>query len=333
MNDIFEQLISGSKQNSPQPELLETLGKKAAAQFLQDGDSLNESIVKLASQYPNLENEHVKRIAEFANNAVFQGLHSQNEDKNVHFPLADPGTIIQDLRDGGSPNHTGKTLNTGLPQNKRSFIPPSTGMNDYQAPPARSIPNTDGFADQASGMAELNRQNEHSGLMGTGEQISKVAAAFDMSFSHSNPVEDVFNLHLKLRATREKLAEAHETFDLGLKAAKEDFYQQVKRACLESDGPGLMNVVNAVKLASPNDSFAFQILRSVSERLVKEGAVKSSQLEKVAAQKIVNFSHPIMTSYGGILKMAEEKVRSKAALDEADKAMAKTAAFLRKNVQ
>lgn len=332
MSDIFEQLISGSKRNAPQAELLEALGKKAAAQFLQNGDSLNESIVKLASEHPNLENEHLKRIAEFANNAVFQGLHSQNEDKNVHFPLADPGVIIQDLRDGGSPAHNGKTLNTGLPQNKRSFVP-SNGMSDYSMPPQGTLPGPVGFSGLDSGLKDIQEGSEFNGTQGQGEPINKVASVSWSSSHHANPVEDVFNTHIRLRATREKLAEAHENFDLALKTAKEDFYQHVKRACLDPSGPGLMGVVNAVKLASPNDSFAFQILRPVSERLVRDGAVKSSQLEKVASKKIVNFNHPLMIAYAGILKMAEEKVRSRAALDECDRAMEKTAAFLRKHVQ
>lgn len=323
MSDIFEQLISGAKQNAPQAELLETLGKKAAVQYLQKGDSLNESIVKLASEYPNLGNEHVKRIAEFANNAVFQGLHAQNQDKNVHFPVADPGAIIQDLRDGGSPAHNGKSLNPGT----------GGGNADYGSPPSR-MPNTDGFADQASGMAELDRRNQSSGLMGSGEPIAKEASQHDFFTGHANPVEDVYDTHIRLRATREKLAETHENFDLALRAAKEDFYQGVKHFVIDADSPGLMSVVNAVKLASPNDSFAFQVLRPVSERLVAEGAIKASSLTKTAAaQRVVNMSHPIMTAYCGIMKMAEEKVRSRAALDEVDSALAQTSKFLREHVQ
>lgn len=333
MSDIFDQLISGSKRGGPTAELLETLGKKAAAQFLRDGDSLNESIVKLASEHPGIENEHVKRIAEFANNAVFQGLHSQNEDKNVHFPLADPGTIIQDLRDGGSPNHVGKTLNTGLPQNKRSFVP-SSGTSDYTTPPS-PIPNTGGFADLSSGFEELREGNEVSGTQDQGEPINKVASAPAWSNynQHANPVEDVYRTHVRLQAVREKLAQTHENFDIALKTAKADFYQRVKVACLEPGGPGLMDVVNAVKLASPNDSFAFQILRPVSERLVNEGVIKHAQLTKTASQKIVNFEHPLMVAYAGILKMAEEKVRSREALNQADEALKKTASFLKEHVQ
>lgn len=332
MSNVFEQLISGVNHKAPQPELLEALGKKAAAQFLQNGDSLNESIVKLAAEYSNFNNEHVKRIAEFANNAVFQGLHSRNEDKNVHFPVADPGAIIQDLKDGGSPAHYGKTLNSGLPpQNKRSDVPVSNNL-DYQLPP-QNIPNTDGFADQASGMAELDRRNQTSGIMGSGEQIAKEASSKWTSMHHANPIEDVFDNHLRLRAVKEKLAGTHENFDMALQSAKEDFYQEVKQFVLEPDSPGLMTVVNAVKLASPNDSFAFQVLRPVSERLVKEGALRPDNLKKTASQKIVNMRHPIMIAYAGIMKMAEEKVRSREAIREIEKSLEKTSSFLRKHVQ
>lgn len=330
MSDIFEQLISSTKQRSPQPELLEALGKKAAALYLQNETSLNESIVKLASEYSNLNNEHVKRIAEFANNTVFQGLHSRNEDKNVHFPIANPSTIIQDLRDGGSPLHDGKTLNTGLPQNKRSSVP--LGVNtDYQLPP-RSIPNTSGFDDQASGMAELDRRNQTSGIMGTGEPITKEASTSWSHNHHANPIEDVFDAHIRLRAVREKLASTHEDFDLALQSAKEDFYQEVKNFIMDPDSPGLMSVVNAIKLASPTDSFAFQILRPVSERLVKEGAIRTDKLQKIASQKIINNKHPLLVAYYGILKMAEEKVRSKEALLEINKLASKTTKFLKEHV-
>ncbi len=331
MSDIFDQLISGVRQNAPQAELLEALGKKAAALYLNEKEPLNSSIVKLASEHPQLENEHIKRIAEFANNAVFQQMHNQSEDKNVHFPVADPGTIIQDLKDGGSPMHDGKTMNAGM-QPKRSMVP-SAQNADYQTAP-RSIPSTEGFEDTTAGWNELDRRNQVSGVMGTGEPIAKQASAEYPTWSHSDPVEDVFRTHLKLRAVKEKLAEAHENFDLALKTAKEDFYQSVKHFVLDPDGPGLMSVVNAVKLASPNDSFAFQILRPVAERLVKEGAVRSDKLEKTASvQKMVNLNHPIVVSYLGILKMAEEKVRSHEALREAERAYVQTGEFLRKNVQ
>lgn len=331
MSDIFEQLITGNRSDAPQAELLEALGKKAAAQYLQSEASLNESIVKLASQHANLNNEHIKRIAEFANNAVFQGMHSRSDDKNVHFPVADPGTIIQDLRDGGSPAHDGKTLNSGMGGSKRSFLPQSTGTEDYQTPPNAST--SAGFSDTTSGMAELDRRGQSDGIGGTGEPLSKEASFSPDALLHSNPVEDVFNTHIRLRATREKLAEDYASNDFALNAAQENFYQEAKRVVLAADGPGLMGVVEAVKLASPSEGFAFQIMKPVSERMVQEGVVRAEGLRKTASMKLVNQKHPMILAFHEIMKTAHNKVHSKAALDEANKAYEKTAAFLKKHIQ
>ncbi len=335
MSYTFEQLISGAKNNAPRADLLETLGKKAAAQFLQDGAPLNESIVKLASEYANLENEHLKRIAEFANNAVFQEMHSKGEDKNVHFDIADPGVIIRDLRDGGSPAHDGKTLNSGLPDNKRSFVPAPDKNQDYNTEPT-NIPNSSGFADTSSGFAELDRQNQMTGLGGSGEAIAKVASAGFDGLVHANPIDDIFDTQIRLRAAREKLAEAHETFDFALKEAKSDFYSEMKKIALDQGGPGLMGIVNAVKLAAPDDTFAFSIMKPMVERLVQDGAIKESQLSgmaKVASQRLVNMNHPIMIAFAGIMKTAEEKVRSREALRQVDDALAQTAAWMKENLQ
>jgi hypothetical protein len=335
MSYTFEQLISGAKSDAPRADLLETLGKKAAAQYLQNDVPLNESIVKLASEYANLNNEHLKRIAEFANNSVFQEMHSRDADKNVHFDIADPGVIIRDLRDGGSPAHDGKTLNAGLPASKRSYVPTPSQNQDYQGPPPNT-PNTDGFADVTSGMAELSRQDGHTGLQGAGEPIAKVASAGFEGLIHANPIDDIFDTTIRLRATREKLAATHENFDFALKSAKQDFYGELKKIALDQGGEGLMGVVNAVKLASPNDSFAFAVMKPMVERLVEEGALRESQvsgLQKVASQKIVNLRHPIMVAYAGIMKMAEEKVRSKEALRQVDEALDTTSAWMKANLQ
>ena len=59
-------------------------------------------------------------IAEFANNETFHRLFQSSDDKNVHFDIVEPGNVIRDLKDGGSPSHDGKALNSGM---KRSNVP------------------------------------------------------------------------------------------------------------------------------------------------------------------------------------------------------------------
>jgi len=333
--DILQQLLTGGSSNQGvSPELLETLGKQAAQRFLKDETSLNESIVKLASEYPGIQNEHVKRISEFANNAVFQKMHSDSADKNVHFDVADPGVIIRDLKDGGSPNHDGKTLNNGPSQGKTSGHPAVGDGSNYRKPPGyESSPSSDqGFQDLSSAFTEFSRQDNTSGVEGTGEPISKTAAAAPVVVDHelhADPIHDVHDADVRLRATEEKLKEAHECFDLILKQAEEEFYQAAKSECLNPEGSGLSGVTQVVKLAAPSHRFAFQILKPVAERLVKEGAVRSSEMSKTASMnRVVNTDHPLFRTFSGIVKAANERDKSALALDEVQKSREQTQGFL-----
>ena len=66
--DSFEQLLTSGSHGSVTPETLEYIGQKASTEFLEKKASLNQAIVKLAAQHPGLNNEHIHRIVEFANN-------------------------------------------------------------------------------------------------------------------------------------------------------------------------------------------------------------------------------------------------------------------------
>lgn len=305
-NDILQQLLSSSSSKGADAQLLESLGRKAANQFLKDGTSLNGAISSLAAQYPQLQNEHVKRIAEFANNSVFQDMHSKSENKNVHFDVADPGTIIQDLKDGGSPAHDGKT------------------MNDYADRPDDK-PDTTEFEHAFHEHAETPNQESE-------QESVKMASVAENHHLHANPIDDAYDAHIRMKAAKEKLAEAHEQFDLILKQAEEDFYQQAKSEVLDPDGFGIRGVVTATEQVAPTDGIAFQALQKVALRLVKEGAISGKDLEKSASAgstKIVNSRHPLVVSFAGLVKAAEEKVRARTALQEVDKGLTQTDTFLR----
>ena len=84
--DVFEQLLTSGSSKGVSPETLEYIGQKASAEFLDKKTPLNESIVKLASQHPELNNEHIHRIVEFANNSTFQHLFEKNKEER---PLPD----------------------------------------------------------------------------------------------------------------------------------------------------------------------------------------------------------------------------------------------------
>lgn len=313
-SNIFEGLLTGQQSNNISGELLETLGKQAAARHLKDGSNLNEAIGGMISEHPGINNEHTKRIAEFANNHVFQEMHSKSDDKNVHFDVADPGVIIRDMKDGGSPAHTGKTLHNGQGSAKAS-------SGDYaQGPEMGSAFGPLDSAFQAPGQED-------------GEHV-KTAGAFvnpagvDHSL-HSNPVDDVYDTHIRLQASKEKLASAHETFDLLYKAAEEDYFKAAKHEVLSHGGAGMSGVIQATKLAAPSDSVAFKLLEKVATRLISEGVPQDELLKTGSDNRLLNPDHPLPQSIVGLIKAAEEISKSQIALGEIDSGLQKTAAFIK----
>jgi hypothetical protein len=90
------------------PQDLESMGKQAAIAYLTKAEpSLNDAIVKLAKCHPSISAHQVRRVVEFANTEAFSRLFADNEkyasDKNIEFPVADPGDVLRDLNDGARP--------------------------------------------------------------------------------------------------------------------------------------------------------------------------------------------------------------------------------------
>jgi hypothetical protein len=104
------------------PESLKMMGKKAAAMFLTDKTPMNTSIANLVKE-ASLNEEQVKRVVEFANNEVFSELFRQDYDKNIAFPVADPGKVLDLI---GKPVE--KTASY-IEVRTQEYIPGSEGVN------------------------------------------------------------------------------------------------------------------------------------------------------------------------------------------------------------
>lgn len=313
----FEALLtdsSGDRQVSP--EVLEMLGKQASKMYLDKGVSLNDAIAQLAAQHPELGNEHVKRIVEFANTQTFQHLFQNNDNKHVHFDVADPGVIIRDLGDGGTPSHSSKSL-------------------DYQTGPKLE---KDEMADVGSGLDELFQREDRDGIVGQGEDIEKNAESGDLVQSletgqHANPIEDLYDTHQRLQATKASLASGHEHLDLLLKQAHEDFYRTVKQEVLDPVGAGLGGVIGALEKIANKDYLA-PVLSKIAARLTKEcGALTTAASLEKRAGVVVNPEHPLVCQWAAIEKLATEKVRAQAALEEVESHLSKTAGAIASSIK
>lgn len=314
--DLFESLLSHSSGSRVHAETLEMLGRKASQMFRQQGIPLNQAVAQLVSQHPELGNEHVKRVVEFANTVTFQELFQSSDDKNVHFDVADPGVVLRDIKDGGSPAHDGKTL--------------SGGMGDYAAPANAWKDGIEG-GDQMLANAFDPAQDNPSGDESHG--LQKMAGIQDANLQHgySNPIEDVYDTHLRLEGARSELVRANEHFDLMLKEAHADLYRVIKAEVTSPDGAGLGGVTRVLEKIATDRCMALNILRPMIEKLATEGLSKdmlAKSIEKRAGV-VVNLQHPLVKVWGGLVKIANEKARTELALSELDGHLAQTVAFLK----
>lgn len=278
--------------------------------FQQQGVPLNQAITQLAAEHPDLGNEHIKRIVEFANTVTFQEMFQNSEDKNVHFEVADPGMVLRDLKDGGSPAHDGKTL--------------QGGMGDYNTPPGAEAKGMDGQPDLAN---LFQSQGQEQGAQG---QVKMASAEVD-HLSHSNPVDDVYDLHVRFQAAHDELSRANERWDLLVKEAKASLYKAVQEEVLSSTGAGLGGVVSALEKLGSSRDVIFDVLKPVIEKLASNGVPKnllSRSLEKRAGV-VINPRHPLVQAWSGLAKAAHEKVRTELALAEIDDGLSQTREFIK----
>jgi hypothetical protein len=291
----FEQLLTQNSRSNVAPEVLEMLGRQASQLFQTQGVPLNQAVTQITATHPELGNEHIKRIIEFANTVTFQELFQNSEDKNVHFDVADPGVVLRDLKDGGSPAHSGKTL------------------ADYQKPPQQQN------GESADLDAALMQQ-----FTGSSTPISEATKVAHVTLEdcekHADPLDDAYDALIRLQATREKLAESYERMDLVMKESTEDLYNQIKMQVLDSGGAGLGGVLSALEKIASQD-IVETIVVPLVERLVKEGHDKrylDKSLQKTAGV-IPNLQHPLFVSFDVIIKMATEMVTCDQAISDVDK--------------
>lgn len=295
----FDQLLTQSSGSNVPPETLEMLGRQASQLFQSQGVPLNQALAQVLSDHPELGNEHIKRIVEFANTVTFQEMFQNSQDKNVHFDVGDPGVVLRDLKDGGSSAHSGKPLNS-----------------DYLSPPKSS--NT------ADLDAALMQQFTGSHPSPSDSESVKVASVSEVDHErHANPIEDAYDAMIRLQATREKLAESYETLDLTMKRAQEDFYQQVRLQVGDENGSGLGGVLTALEKIASQD-LVETVMSPVVERLVHEGYNQQHLMQSMQklAGVVPNLHHPLFASFDAIVKMAGELVNCDQAIYDVDKMLA-----------
>jgi len=307
--DPFESLFTQpSGSSNADPEVLEMLGRKASQMFQQSGLPLNDAIAQVIAQHPELGNEHIKRIVEFANTVTFQEQFQNSADKNVHFPVADPGVVLRDVKDGGTPSQDGKPL--------------ADKGQDYLNPPRNS---------QGSGFPEaeqlFSNQFSSGNNGGTVDPMAKNASVRTDHSSHANPIDDVYDEYINLKATREKLAEAYESMHNMLESSTAELHGLLRREILEADGAGIDGCVIAMSKVA-EDFMVEHLMLPLIEKLAEEGHALSGAFEKKAGI-VVNNDHQLLVVTSAITKLASELQVASFALDSVDASIEEAVNFLK----
>ena len=284
------------------PESLEMMGKQAAIMLLNEKISLNESIPKLASQYADFNAEQVKRVCEFANNAVYLAIHDKNKTAGVgtsypQFDIADPARIIQDLSDGAKP--------TVITDTDRDY----------------------GRLPETSKMSSVFGDKDMESLFG--KVGSKDPQTKESIFS------ELMNAKGDLEGLLDNLQESQAKFASIYGEASSDYFAHVKNHLL--DNGSFADIMVAARSTGLETEKIASVMQPILVRILKEKIATAVELkagmnsiEKVA-HRIVNTNHPFVTAFNAMVIATDEMQKISMASAEAGKQLVRLGKYMKES--
>ena len=296
-DDLSNYLSSGKGRVALSPERMEMMGKEAAQLLIDKGMPLEKSIVKLASDVPDINDEQVKRIIEFANTAAYLSYHEKNKTASANasypqFALADPQRVLAEL-------HGSKS--------KESQIDPSYSQSPERRP--LSTPKRE------AALEEL--------FLGANKERIKTAG---LPFSYESGASALLDAKENLVALKEHLEHAGEEFDLLRKEAEAEYYDTVKRHLL--DGGSFADVMRAAIEVQDDKEKVGHVLLPVIQKLMMERVATADELRgqneqfSKVAHRVVDEEHPLVKNFGAVLSFTEEVEKAATALENVDSCLA-----------
>lgn len=297
---------------------LQGLAKRASDMFLRDGMSLNQAVVKLASEQCGLTIEHVKRMVSMANNTTFQALFEKKaEDKNIDFDVADPREVLRSLDNAGRPAQTIVTPDYGTDATK-------LGASVKNVEADTLLATEFGLVDGDAKMAEL-KQLKIGGVAGekiaaslqnslTVEEARKTAAA-RMDYPQVNPFGELYRTKQMLekladdsRAARFKNVQLHEE-------AFGKLAHEVKQYLLNDGNFGelvhLMHTTGGDEWTkTAMEKLAGELAGNVFKPIQARAEMIEYEMVKGANARLPNIDHPIVQAFGAFVrtKLAQAKI-------------------------
>lgn len=271
------------------PGQLEAMGKRAAAQFAECGETLNESVVSVVKE-AMLSPEQVKRVCEFANTAAYLSeFEKAGEVRNVTFDggPASPSVVLKDLNDGSTP---------AIHQVKTAGYEPPTGH--YKVAGASDSMLAEAFGVPAS--------------------MEKVASVDHTARADAS--EEVADMRIRLDAVRDDLMSKLSHSGVFLDDVRSDLYNSVKQEVM--DGSTLGDVASVWGTYGDANQVK-EAMSSVWDRLRAERVMGVEQLndslcKTAGVGSVPNPEHPVAECFLVLTKAASEHRKLKSAIDIID---------------
>lgn len=269
------------------PEQLESMGKRAAARFADEGTPLNEAVVSTVKE-AMLSPEQVKRVCEFANTAAYLSeFEKAGEVRNVTFDggPANPSVVLKDLNDGSAP---------AIHQVKTAEYEPPTGH--YKVAGANDSILAEAFGASAS--------------------MKKVASVDHTARADAS--EEIADVRIRLDAVRDDLMSKLSHSEVFLDDVKDDLYSAVKQEVME--GASLGDVMTAWSSYGDAGQVKEAMSLHVLERLRDDGIMDSAQIgqsicKTAEAGVVPNPDHPVVERFMVITKAASAHRKLATAID------------------
>lgn len=279
------------------PDMLMSIARQAAGEFLANGTDLTTAVVKEASaSHLPLTDEHVRRICEMTYHEAFERAFHQKRGSLDRYISFDPPDAVQ----------CAKELKTMTVEKKASA--PATG---------RALAPTE-FLKAASAVAGLPAREKYqptNAYLATvfTPDAEKVAA---QDVWH-NPMGEATRMHQSLREAIKKVELDMDSAAYEDKVASAVLLAQSVQAC--KDGADVSDVLNLCYHSAEREGTTVKVAHDtvceIAEVLRSHG-FETRQREKTASYEEANLSHPLAVAFAKVASMRDQHAALSAAADD-----------------
>lgn len=261
------------------PERLQLLGKQASVRYVEGGGSLTDAVADVLRDEGGLNQEHVKRVVENANNYAFESMFQKQAGShrviNFEGGPADPATVMRELGVMSEPIKEKTAARRAVVHRSERFVPGMEGLEDAFS-----------------------------------RSLEKSASASVGSYPYENPHRELFELRETVGRAKEELLTKMGSLNIAYEDAANRLYKEARQVVLNGHSPAVVSrVISAI---SPHSNFTKLALKKISEAF---DADHPAVMDKTKTAGMINMNHPMCVAFHDFVKVASDHFRVAAAVD------------------